>query len=309
MRALRLTIVILSSQVSLSLAGRWGTTVDFTTSFPLSSCFSAFRSMIFHSRPVCSLMLSSHCFLCLPLSLPPWTVPCRIVLPSPDDRETCPYHSSLRLFTEVRVSSYGPMAFPFLAFTSSLVMWSLYEIPRSLWKHLISNVSMCIVNVHVSHSYKDMDMARERISLTLELMAMFLSFQMTFSLVTAAVVWAILESNSGLDPSSDTIDPRYLKLRTVSSFLLSMVMSVLMPLVLFDISWVFSALICMPYAVEASSRWFTNLTSSPSCPARPSMSSVKCKFVVVLPLMLTVVWTEQLLTFHFRSLKSFIVQW
>ena len=62
--------------------------------------------------------------------------------------------------------------------------------------------------VHVSHAYKNMDMARERISLILELMAMFLSFQMTFSLVTAAVVWAILESTSGLDPSFDTIAPR-----------------------------------------------------------------------------------------------------
>ena len=41
---------------------------------------------------------------------------------------------------------------------------------------------------------------------------MFLSFQMTFILVTAAVVWAILESTSGLGPSSDTIAPRYLKL-------------------------------------------------------------------------------------------------
>ena len=47
---------------------------------------------------------------------------------------------------------------------------------------------------------------------------------------------------------------RYLKVRTVSNSLLSMVMSVLMPLVLFVINWVFSALICMPYAVEASSR-------------------------------------------------------
>ena len=87
--------------------------------------------------------------------------------------------------------------------------------------------------VHVSHAYKNMGMARERISLILELMAMFLSFQMTFSLVTAPVVLTVLKSTSGLDPSSDTIAPRYLKLRTVSSFLLSMVMSVLMPLVLF----------------------------------------------------------------------------
>ena len=110
---------------------------------------------------------------------------------------------------------------------------------RSLWKHLISNacilLSMFAVMVHVSHAYKNMDMARERISLILELMAMFLSFQMTFSLVTVAVVWAILDSTSGLDPSSDTIAPRYLKLWTVSSFLFSMVMSVLMPLVLFVI--------------------------------------------------------------------------
>ena len=70
-------------------------------------------------------MLSSHRFLCLPLRLPPCTVPCRIVLASPDDPATCPYHFSLPLFTEVR-TSYGPMAFPVLAFTSSLVMWSLY---------------------------------------------------------------------------------------------------------------------------------------------------------------------------------------
>ena len=101
---------------------------------------------------------------------------------------------------------------------------------------------------------KIMDMARECINLILELMVMFLSFQMTFSLAAAAVALAILGSTSGLDPSSDAIVPRYLKLWTVSSFLLSIVMSVLMPLVLFVISWVFYELICMPSAVEASSR-------------------------------------------------------
>ena len=73
---------------------------------------------------------------------------------------------------------------------------------------------------------------------------------MTCRLVTVTVVWAILESTSGLD----TIAPRYLKILTVSSLLLSMVMSVLMPQVLFVMNWVFSALICMTYAVEASSR-------------------------------------------------------
>ena len=76
-------------------------------------------------------------------------------------------------------------------------------------KHLISNVcvllSVTAVMVHVSHAYKNMGMARERISLILELMAMFLSVQMTFSLVTAAVVWAILDSTSGLNPQSPAI--------------------------------------------------------------------------------------------------------
>ena len=99
-------------------------------------------------------------------------------------------------------------------------------------------LSMSDVMVHVSHAYKNMDIARECISLILELMAIFLSFQMTFSLATAAVVWAILERTSGLNPSSDTVVPRYLKLRTVSNFLLSVVMSVLMPLVIFAINWV-----------------------------------------------------------------------
>ena len=73
------------SYLSCSLADRRGTTVDFTTSFLHSSRFSAFLSMIFQSGPVHSLMLSSNRFLCLPLGLPPWTVPCRIVLASPDD--------------------------------------------------------------------------------------------------------------------------------------------------------------------------------------------------------------------------------
>ena len=85
---------LILSYLSRSLADRWGTTVDFTTSFLHSSQFSAFRSMIFHSRPVHSLMLSFHRFLCLPLRLPPCTVPSRLVLANPDDRVTCPYHFS-----------------------------------------------------------------------------------------------------------------------------------------------------------------------------------------------------------------------
>ena len=94
---------LILSYLSCSLAERWGITVEFTTSFLHSSRFSAFHSMMFHSRPVHSLMLSSHLFLCLPLRPTPWTVPCRIVLASPDDCVMCPYHFSLHLFTEVKV--------------------------------------------------------------------------------------------------------------------------------------------------------------------------------------------------------------
>ena len=43
-------------------------------------------------------------------------------------------------------------------------------------------------------------------------------FQTGFSLVNAAVVCAILESISGLEPSTVITEPRYLKLVTVSSF-------------------------------------------------------------------------------------------
>ena len=125
-------------------------------------------------------------------------------------------------------------------------------------KHLICIacvfLSRSAVVVDVSHAYKIIDMTRERISLILEQMTMFLWFQMTFSLVTEVVVWAILDSNSGFDPSSNATAPRYLELWTVSRFLLCLVMSVLMPLLLYVINWVFSTLMFTSYAVKASLR-------------------------------------------------------
>ena len=75
--------------------------------------------------PGLSLMLSSHLFLCLPCLLPPFTVPGKMVLARPDEWETWPYHCSLRLFTIVRRSLYGPIACWIFARTSSLITWSL----------------------------------------------------------------------------------------------------------------------------------------------------------------------------------------
>ena len=74
------------------------------------------------------------------------------------------------------------------------------------------------VRVHDSQAYRKMDVTRERISRILELREILLSIQTGFSLVSAAVACAILESISGLEPSSVITEPRYLKLVTVSSF-------------------------------------------------------------------------------------------
>ena len=58
-------------------------------------------------------------------------------------------------------------------------------------------------------------MTRERISHILELTEMLQLFETDFNLVNAAVACAILESISGLEPSSVLIEHRYLKLVTV----------------------------------------------------------------------------------------------
>ena len=68
------------------------------------------------------------------------------------------------------------------------------------------------MRVHVSQAYKKMDVTRERISRILELREILLSTQIDFSLVNAAVACAILQSISGLEPSSVINEPRYLKL-------------------------------------------------------------------------------------------------
>ena len=107
--------------------------------------------------------------------------------------------------------------------------------------------------------------------------------QTGFNLVNAAIVCAILKSISGFEPSSDKTEPTYLKLVTVSSFCPFTLISLLMPLVLFVICLVFSALISMPLAVEVLSTRLTNFASSSSSPAKPLMSSEKLRLVIVVP--------------------------
>ena len=118
---------LISSHLSFNRKCRWGTADNFATSFLHLSLFSTALWDVPNSRPVHSLMLSSHLFLCLPRLLPPFSVPCKMVLARPDEQETWPYHCSLRLFTIVR-SSCGPIVCWILARTSLLVTWSLYVI-------------------------------------------------------------------------------------------------------------------------------------------------------------------------------------
>ena len=91
------------------------------------------------------------------------------------------------------------------------------------------------MRVHDSQAYRKMDVTRECISRILELREILLLIQTGFSLFNAAVVCAILESISGLEPSSVITEPRYLKLVTVSSFCPFTLVSVFMSLVLFVI--------------------------------------------------------------------------
>ena len=132
-----------------------------------------------------------------------------------------------------------------------------------------------------------MEVTRERISRILELREILLSIQTGFSLINAVVLCAILESISGLEPSSVITEPRYLKLVTFSSFCQF----------IFYLCVDATGVACHQlgllgtdlYAVGCGGFVETlNFASSSSSPAKPSMSSVKRRLVIVLLPMLTV---------------------
>ena len=74
------------------------------------------------------------------------------------------------------------------------------------------------INFHDSQAYTNTEMTRGRISFKFDPRYMLLSLRMGFSFVRAAVAFAILERMSGLELSSETTAPRYLKLVTVRRF-------------------------------------------------------------------------------------------
>ena len=79
---------LISSLLSFNRERRWGTTDFFATSFLHFSLFSTAHWDLPNSRPVHSLMSSSHLFVCPPCLLPPFTVPCKMVLARPNEQET-----------------------------------------------------------------------------------------------------------------------------------------------------------------------------------------------------------------------------
>ena len=121
----------LNLHLSLNLEGRLNTTYDFTTSFLHFSLFLTALSDMANSKPFHSLMLSSHLLLCLPCLLH-FTVPCKMVLARSDERETCPYHFSLRLFTIVRSVFAVNTTFPLCA---RRLFESFPEIREQHFKH------------------------------------------------------------------------------------------------------------------------------------------------------------------------------
>ena len=167
--------------------------------FPPLILFSASLRALQNLNPVHSEILFSQRFFCRPLLLPPCTVPCKIVLASRADLDTCPNHFTLRFFTVVKISLKGPMACLILSLTAWSVMWSLYEMPSSFLKHLISVACnffrMSAVNVQVSQVYISTEITRERISLIFGLRYAYRSRWSSVSLVLLLSVqfWTVLQ--------------------------------------------------------------------------------------------------------------------
>ena len=110
--------------LSLTCGSRWGNTDDFTTASSIFFC-SPLPSGTWRTQSLPFLDVIFHLFFCLSCLLPSFTAPCKMVLARPDERQTCPYHFSLRLLTMVRGSSCGPIACWILARTDTSVTWSL----------------------------------------------------------------------------------------------------------------------------------------------------------------------------------------
>ena len=150
-----------------------------------------------------SLMLSARLCPCLPFFLFRRTFSCRIVLGSPFDIPRCPYRLNWHLSVVVgRYFMRPSLLLVTLFFISPFLVHSLYEMSRLLREgfssHLFGHSNPSLqsgISFHNSQAYKNIEMTRECICLTLELFVMFLSFHIGHSIAIAVFVWR----NSGED--------------------------------------------------------------------------------------------------------------
>ena len=117
---------------------------------------------------------------------------------------------------------------------------------------------------------------KKRISVTFDSRDMLLSLQIGFS----------FERISRFEPWPETTAPTYLKLVMAPTFFPFTLLSLWMPMALFVISLVFSALISILYLVQVLLRLSIRAFYSCSSLATPSMSSANCRSIIFL-LMLT----------------------
>ena len=212
-----------------TMEGRRGTADEFATTPFRLVLFSAALVELAKSIPVHSLILFSHLFFCLPpffLSL------CPVGLSFVNWKTLKHGQLSFCFLTRVRSSSYSPMAAWIFLRSSSLVTWSSASHLKSLRSFSLTLQSRSMIHGHTEIC----KITRERISFTFDPRDMFLSLRMGFSFVRVAVACAILERTSGLEPSSETTAPRYLKLATVPNFCPFTFISLWMSLALFVIS-------------------------------------------------------------------------
>ena len=114
-------IPLLLTHSSRSLNDRWGVKDD-QTLFSIPLCPQPFEGL--HTTLIMSILLIYYLpisFFCLPFTLSPCTVPCRIIFASPVDIVMCPYHLNLRFLTVVIRSSYGPIACLIIFLTHKMI--------------------------------------------------------------------------------------------------------------------------------------------------------------------------------------------
>ena len=140
---MKFTLQTSPSPPPLTTGGRWDTIDDFTTSFLHFSLFCPALWDLVSSRPVHSLMLFSQQFLCLPCLLPPFIMPCKIVLPRPAEWETCPCHCSLRQGVFVWSSCLLDLGVDFLV-DNMVFLWDVYYLAVAPHFHsLYSSLELC----------------------------------------------------------------------------------------------------------------------------------------------------------------------